>query len=194
MNILNPDRLKYIRENILKFTQGAFAGFLGLSQRDVSQFEAGKKKFIPNEYIHFLNKIGFDLNQILTNDEDFNTYLDGIEYLNGKVRSKMRSNVRSNQEDYNEIDSKKVISEMTPKMTPNVTPNDQKMGSNVGSNPVKEVLKENLTEDSIKSFYERIISEKERTIEALNQTIVSQQQTVEALLGSAQQDARSKTA
>ena len=55
--------LKAARES-LKLSQLEAANLAGLSQRDISDLETGKKKFVPTEYIQLLNSKGIDLNSI----------------------------------------------------------------------------------------------------------------------------------
>ncbi|SJN38448.1 hypothetical protein FM120_11255 [Sphingobacterium faecium PCAi_F2.5] len=57
------DKLKTIRE-LLKYSQGDMSDKTGIKQKDISLLEGGKKKFIPNEYIHFLYNENVDINSI----------------------------------------------------------------------------------------------------------------------------------
>ena len=66
------ERLKVARK-LLGFSQSGAAIGSGLVQRDISQLENGERKFIPNEYIQFLNKEGIDINSIF--DYDVNVSL-----------------------------------------------------------------------------------------------------------------------
>lgn len=61
MNKTQIDRLKQARLQI-GMNQEETAKTSGLTQKDISLLESGKKKFIPPEYIHFLYKNGTDLN------------------------------------------------------------------------------------------------------------------------------------
>jgi phage repressor protein C with HTH and peptisase S24 domain len=45
----------------LKMSQEQIAEVSGLKQRDISDLEKGKKKFLPTQYIQYLNKRGIDL-------------------------------------------------------------------------------------------------------------------------------------
>lgn len=54
------NKLKSIRR-LLSLSQTDIEADTGLSQRDISQLENGKKKFIPTSYIQFLNKKGIPL-------------------------------------------------------------------------------------------------------------------------------------
>lgn len=71
------DKLKAVRR-FLSLSQKEIEEIVDLSQRDISQLENGKKKFIPIEYIQFMNKKGIPLD-LLFNDEvnllDFETRL-----------------------------------------------------------------------------------------------------------------------
>lgn len=61
---------KKIREarKQLKLNQSDFARLVGVNQRDISKLEAGETKFVPNEYIQFLYKKGFDVNSLFDDD------------------------------------------------------------------------------------------------------------------------------
>jgi transcriptional regulator with XRE-family HTH domain len=62
-------RLKRCRE-LLGFNQSQMADVTDMSQRDISELEAGKKKFIPTDYIQFLNNQGFSLDWIFNGGPD----------------------------------------------------------------------------------------------------------------------------
>lgn len=57
------DKIKEARE-ALGLKQSDFAEAIGVFQNDVSRIERGEKKFVPNSYIQFLYKKGFDVNSI----------------------------------------------------------------------------------------------------------------------------------
>jgi len=61
-------KLKSIRK-VLSLSQSDIEIETGLSQRDISQLENGKKKFIPTAYIQFLNKKNIPLNLLF--DDSF---------------------------------------------------------------------------------------------------------------------------
>ena len=60
---MNFNKLKEAR-SLLKLSQEEMASQTGLVQRDISQLENGKREFIPNLYIQFLNTSGFDLGSL----------------------------------------------------------------------------------------------------------------------------------
>jgi transcriptional regulator with XRE-family HTH domain len=60
-------RLKFYRER-LKMSQSAAARASGLGQSDISRLEAGKMRFIPPEYLHFLHSYGCDLNYLFAEE------------------------------------------------------------------------------------------------------------------------------
>lgn len=62
-------KIKEARE-LLGLNQIEFAERIGVTQKDVSQMEAGNKKFIPNRYIEFLLNESFDLNSIFDENSD----------------------------------------------------------------------------------------------------------------------------
>ena len=60
---MNFNKIKEAR-SILHLSQESFAEAAGLTARDISLLENGKKVFIPNSIIQFLQKSGFDLNSL----------------------------------------------------------------------------------------------------------------------------------
>ncbi len=62
-----PKRLKQSRK-LLKLTQEEIAVEIKLKQKDVSRFENGKVKFIPNHYLVFLFEKGINLNWLFTGE------------------------------------------------------------------------------------------------------------------------------
>lgn len=71
---------------MLSLSQSDIEGKTGLSQRDISQLENGKKKFIPTAYIQFLNSKGIPLNLLF--DDSFP--LDDFE---NSIRENVLTNV-----------------------------------------------------------------------------------------------------
>jgi len=63
--VVNYSRLKEARL-LLNLSQAEIADKSGVSQRDISQLESGKKIFIPTSYIQFLNHSGIDLNSLFS--------------------------------------------------------------------------------------------------------------------------------
>ena len=61
MSEYNPQKLREIRAK-LNLKQEQMAKKAGLSQRDISLLENGKKEFIPTRYMRFLNAAGVNLN------------------------------------------------------------------------------------------------------------------------------------
>lgn len=57
-----------ISRKILSLSQKEIEESVGLSQRDISLLENGKKKFIPTEYIQFLNKKGVELDYLFDDE------------------------------------------------------------------------------------------------------------------------------
>lgn len=60
-------KLKEIRD-LKGYSQGEMSELSGIIQKDISLLEAGKKKFIPQEYIQFLYKLGVDINSLYDDD------------------------------------------------------------------------------------------------------------------------------
>ncbi|MGB3181066.1 MAG: helix-turn-helix domain-containing protein [Cyclobacteriaceae bacterium] len=70
------NKLKAIRK-IIGLKQVQMAEQTGITQRDVSLLENGKKTFIPVKYIRFLNEKGIDLNWLFDESEEGDDfYLD----------------------------------------------------------------------------------------------------------------------
>ncbi len=61
-----PKRLKHCRK-LLSFTQEEMAKAVEVNQKDISRFENGKVKFIPNHYLAFFAEHGINLNWLFTN-------------------------------------------------------------------------------------------------------------------------------
>lgn len=70
-------------------TQAVAGKKSGVAQRDISYLEAGKKKYLPTEYILYLQKNGIDLNSLfddskeLKNNENKNE--DQVHHLEKRV-------------------------------------------------------------------------------------------------------------
>jgi phage repressor protein C with HTH and peptisase S24 domain len=58
---LNYNKIKQVRF-ILNLNQTELAKLSNLKQADISKLEKGERTFMPNSFIQFLNKSGFDLN------------------------------------------------------------------------------------------------------------------------------------
>lgn len=56
-------KLREARE-LLGYTQTEAAKLSGVRSKDISMLEAGKKKFVPDQYLHFLYNAGIDINSI----------------------------------------------------------------------------------------------------------------------------------
>ena len=67
MSDYNPQKLREIRAT-LNLKQDQMASQAGLSQRDISLLENGKKEFIPTRYMQFLNRAGINLNWLFSED------------------------------------------------------------------------------------------------------------------------------
>lgn len=83
MKILSK-KLKLVREK-LGMSQTQFAEKAGLSQRDVSLLENGKKEFIPTPYIRFMNQVGVDLNWLFEEEPEESIEVSsarGLQQLN----------------------------------------------------------------------------------------------------------------
>ena len=64
---------------MLSLSQSDIEGKTGLSQRDISQLENGKKKFIPTAYIQFLNSKGIPLNLLFDDSFPLNDFENSIK-------------------------------------------------------------------------------------------------------------------
>jgi len=63
------EKIRTIRDE-LGLTQKEFAKGSGLTQRDVSLLESGRRKALPPAFIHFLNKQGVELNSLFDPSKD----------------------------------------------------------------------------------------------------------------------------
>ena len=77
------NKLKSIRR-VLSLSQSDIEIETGLSQRDISQLENGKKKFIPTAYIQFLNKKNIPLNLLFDDSFSLPDFEDAIVTLSVK--------------------------------------------------------------------------------------------------------------
>lgn len=77
-NLFN--KIKKARE-LIGLSQQQFADEAGVSQRDVSQLENGKREFIPNSIILLLNKYLIDINSIFNDGTDVLLLSDKIKYV-----------------------------------------------------------------------------------------------------------------
>ncbi len=75
------DKIKEVRK-VLSLTQKEIEEGTGLTQRDISFLENGKKKFIPTEYIQFLNTKGVPLDALFDENISLENF---IEQLNGHL-------------------------------------------------------------------------------------------------------------
>lgn len=66
------EKLKKARK-LLGETQAVAGKNSGVAQRDISYLEAGKKKYLPTEYILYLQKNGFDLNTLFDETKELAT-------------------------------------------------------------------------------------------------------------------------
>lgn len=66
------EKLKKARK-LLGETQAIAGKNSGVAQRDISYLEAGKKKYLPTEYILYLQKKGFDLNTLFDETKELAT-------------------------------------------------------------------------------------------------------------------------
>jgi len=104
------NKLKLAREQ-LKLTQSDAARLSGITQRDVSLLESGKKEFIPTNYIQFLYKMGISLSYIYGDDDN----IFRSEFLNNPLEklSHKLSPIKSNKHD------DKLSPELSPELSPN---------------------------------------------------------------------------
>lgn len=115
------NKLKSIRR-VLSLSQSDIEVETGLSQRDISQLENGKKKFIPTTYIQFLNKKNIPLN-LLFDDSfsllDFEEAIAALSVKEGKVKGKEEGKVTpENTPESGKTNSTNYTPENTPIDTP----------------------------------------------------------------------------
>ena len=66
------EKLKAARK-LFGDTQSVASKKSGVAQRDISYLEAGKKKYLPTEYILYLQKNGIDLNTLFDETKEMKT-------------------------------------------------------------------------------------------------------------------------
>lgn len=72
-------KLKALR-GLLSLSQTDIERETGLSQRDISQLENGKKKFIPTAYIQYLNKMGVALDMLFDDDLSLSKFEEAMAF------------------------------------------------------------------------------------------------------------------
>ena len=86
------DRIRRVRE-LLSMNQQDIAVRAGLAQRDLSRIENGRAKFIPNELMHFLHKIGVNMNY-LYGDQDALPFSHTSTHLNEKYKTEKETSIQ----------------------------------------------------------------------------------------------------
>ena len=89
------DRIRRVRE-LLSMNQHEIALRAGLAQRDVSRIENGRAKFIPNEFMHFLHKIGVNMNY-LYGDQDALPFSHTSTHLNEKYKIEKETSIQGDK-------------------------------------------------------------------------------------------------
>lgn len=87
------EKLKKARK-LLGETQAVAGKNSGVAQRDISYLEAGKKKYLPTEYIAYLQKNGFDLNTLFDETKELAT----IEKNTGKEIQALKKKIDQQEE------------------------------------------------------------------------------------------------
>ncbi len=94
------EKLKKARK-LLGETQAIAGKNSGVAQRDISYLEAGKKKYLPTEYILYLQKKGFDLNTLFDETKELTIIEknDGEEILDLKKKIEQQEELIRLQKD-----------------------------------------------------------------------------------------------
>ncbi|MGJ7030954.1 hypothetical protein [Niabella hirudinis] len=87
------EKLKKARK-LLGETQAVAGTNSGVAQRDISYLEAGKKKYLPTEYILYLQKKGFDLNTVFDETKELAT----IEKNDGEEVRVLKKKIEEQEE------------------------------------------------------------------------------------------------
>ncbi len=87
------EKLKKARK-LLGETQAIAGKNSGVAQRDISYLEAGKKKYLPTEYILYLQKKGFDLNTLFDETKELAT----IEKNVGEEIQELKKRIEQQEE------------------------------------------------------------------------------------------------
>lgn len=86
------DRIKQVRK-VLKMSQKELANAIGVSQKDISLLENGKKEFIPRKYFEYFLYRGIDLNSLFYESTDIR-FIEKISEANSK--KSIKSNKKKN--------------------------------------------------------------------------------------------------
>jgi len=84
MGIAN--KIKEVRK-VLSLTQKEIEESTGLTQRDISFLENGKKKFIPTEYIQFMNKKGVPLDSLFDEMVSVENFVEQLKRKNAYLNA-----------------------------------------------------------------------------------------------------------
>jgi len=93
------ERFKIARR-LLGHTQQEAAEISGLTQRDVSQLETGRKEFIPTQYIQYLNNMGININSIYNKNVQVSKKKQPKEQPNEQPNAKINKDLPLNKSEY----------------------------------------------------------------------------------------------
>lgn len=110
------ERIKHLRKDILKLTQGEFADSLGLKQNNISNIERGINRLTKKniDFISFLYNVNpewlttgkGDIFLDLEDEENFYSKIGALLYENNKFKKKFIAEILSlNNEDWIKIES-----------------------------------------------------------------------------------------
>jgi len=71
---------------LINETQAIASANSGVSQRDISFMEAGKKDNVPTGYLFYLHKKGFDLNSLFDEAKELETIENNLEQELAEVK------------------------------------------------------------------------------------------------------------
>ncbi|XOD67303.1 MAG: helix-turn-helix domain-containing protein [Flavobacteriales bacterium Tduv] len=84
------EKIKQVRK-VLKMSQKELAETIGVSQKDVSLLENGKKEFIPRKYFEYFLSQGIDLNSLFYEDTDVR-FIEKMSKVNSKKSNRINKN------------------------------------------------------------------------------------------------------
>lgn len=104
------EKLKAARK-LFGDTQSVAGKKSGVAQRDISYLESGKKKYLPTEYILYLQKNGIDLNTLFEETKEMKTIEKDLEGIVKELQKQLseKDELISLHKDAIKLRDKKII-------------------------------------------------------------------------------------
>lgn len=100
--MLINNKLKIARQHV-GVNQTEAAESIGVTQRDISQLESGEKKFIPTEYIQYLNNKNIPLEMLFNDNISESIFKKELKNIGAKKYEVMKPSKTVVSERYNDI-------------------------------------------------------------------------------------------